>query len=177
MKNRCIMIVPNFDNGNIIDEIREKYDRNAHRVRPHITLVFPFESDIGERELRCHLSMALSGMKRFPMTLQGVQKMDSSSGYYLYVEVKAGSEEIQCMHRALYGGLLQSFMPEWLQNMAFMPHMTIGQFDDNAGLIQAYQNVFPLNEVFHTIVEKIAVEIIGEEEMSVTEMVIGLDSD
>lgn len=43
------MIFPKFENIKIIDEIRDKYDPLANHVRPHITLVFPFESNIRNR--------------------------------------------------------------------------------------------------------------------------------
>ena len=46
MSLRTIMIFPEFDNIDIIDEIRAKYDPLAKLVRPHITIVFPFEMDI-----------------------------------------------------------------------------------------------------------------------------------
>lgn len=41
---RTIMIFPEFEEMEIIDEIREKYDPLARLVRPHITIVFPFIS-------------------------------------------------------------------------------------------------------------------------------------
>ena len=43
---RTIMIFPEFENMEIIDNIRKKYDPLAELVRPHITLVFPFESQM-----------------------------------------------------------------------------------------------------------------------------------
>jgi len=51
-KKRCIMIFPQFNNINIIDGIREKYDPLSNNVRPHITLVFPFESNISKVDLQ-----------------------------------------------------------------------------------------------------------------------------
>lgn len=59
MFKRCIMIFPKFENGEIIDKIREKYDPLANHIKPHITLVFPFISDIGIKELREHISSVL----------------------------------------------------------------------------------------------------------------------
>ena len=45
MKLRTIMIFPEFDNIEVIDKIREQYDPLANFVRPHITIVFPFDSE------------------------------------------------------------------------------------------------------------------------------------
>lgn len=46
MKERTIMIFPQFDNIEKINEIRCKYDPLSDLVRPHITLVFPFKNEI-----------------------------------------------------------------------------------------------------------------------------------
>jgi hypothetical protein len=40
------MIFPQFKNIEIINEIRNRYDPLAKLVRPHITLVFPFENEM-----------------------------------------------------------------------------------------------------------------------------------
>ena len=46
IRKRTIMIFPKFSNQEIIDEIRKKYDPLYNLVKPHITLVFPFKSDM-----------------------------------------------------------------------------------------------------------------------------------
>ena len=51
MSERTIMIFPKFSNMEIIDRIRRNYDPLADLVRPHITLVFPFHSDIPLRSV------------------------------------------------------------------------------------------------------------------------------
>jgi 2'-5' RNA ligase len=40
------MIFQQFKNIEIINEIRNRYDPLAKLVRPHITLVFPFENEM-----------------------------------------------------------------------------------------------------------------------------------
>ena len=59
------MIFPKFDNIDIIDEIREKYDPLAKLVRPHITIVFPFEMEITNDELSIILENRLRDIKSF----------------------------------------------------------------------------------------------------------------
>lgn len=63
------MIFPKFNNRQIIDKIREKYDPLANHVRPHITLVFPFESDIETTELKEHISTVVSDIPPFELFL------------------------------------------------------------------------------------------------------------
>ena len=63
MSLRTIMIFPEFDNIDIIDEIRAKYDPLAKLVRPHITIVFPFEMEITNDELSMILENRLRDIK------------------------------------------------------------------------------------------------------------------
>lgn len=51
MSIRTIMIFPEFENMDIIDRIRDKYDSLARLVRPHITLVFPFENEMSNEAI------------------------------------------------------------------------------------------------------------------------------
>lgn len=43
----------------IIDDIRNKYDRLAKLVKPHITLAFPFKDEMGNEDLVSKLSALL----------------------------------------------------------------------------------------------------------------------
>ena len=51
MSLRTVMIFPEFENMYVIDPVRNRYDPLAKLVRPHITIVFPFESDMSNEEL------------------------------------------------------------------------------------------------------------------------------
>ena len=74
MVTRTIMIFPEFDNIDSIDKIRSKYDPLAELVRPHVTLVFPFESDMTDNEIRSILESRLQDIRPFDLTLQGFSK-------------------------------------------------------------------------------------------------------
>ena len=50
------MIFPEFEKMEIIDEIRKKYDPLANFVRPHITIVFPFENQMSNHDIADILS-------------------------------------------------------------------------------------------------------------------------
>ena len=76
---RTIMIFPDFENGEIIDKIREKYDPLAKMVRPHITIVFPFDIQLSDEEIEKILDNRLNGIKAFEIEFQG---FSDSSGYF-----------------------------------------------------------------------------------------------
>lgn len=84
---RTIMIFPHFDNMEIINIIREKYDPLARLVKPHITLVFPFESEMTNAELEDVLDNCLKSIKPFPIVLQGFSKEEDKFGNYLFLDM------------------------------------------------------------------------------------------
>lgn len=174
IKKRSIMIFPRFKNINIIDEIREKYDPLSNNVRPHITLVFPFESNISKVDLQNSLITTLQGVKSFNLMLEEIIIIDNNLGLYLFLGVKDGTEKIKELHNKLYDGMLKSYKPKWLNEGAFMPHMTIGNFADRTDLNNAYQDVCSIKDRFSILVEKISVEIIDENEDSIIEIQVNL---
>jgi 2'-5' RNA ligase len=121
------MIFPHFKNERLIDDIREKYDPLAEHVRPHITLVFPFDSDIETTKLKEHIVNVASNIKTFSITLSGITP-SISIGNYLFLNIKEGNTQINEIHKRLYKGILKEVYPEWLNDTGFLPHMTVGNY-------------------------------------------------
>lgn len=174
IKKRCIMIFPQFKNINIIHSIREKYDPLARHVKPHITLVFPFESTLSKEELEDYLKTSLEGIECFSLTLEEIIKIDNPLGLYLFLKINEGTEKIIDLHNKLYEGILNTHMPKWLDNGQFMPHMTIGNFNNREELENAYEDISSIKCKFNTLVEKISVEIIDKNEDSIIEIEVEL---
>lgn len=170
MSLRTIMIFPEFDDMEIINKIREKYDPLADLVRPHITLVFPFESPISNNELTQILEKRLTGIKPFALKLDGISKQQDAFGNYLFMEVMQGTEEIINIHDMLYANEFAEFD----MGLSYKPHMTIGKLPTSELLEEAFVDVQEMKEMknmpkdfFCTKVEKISVEMIGESEESI----------
>ncbi|KUO71191.1 MAG: hypothetical protein APF77_05915 [Clostridia bacterium BRH_c25] len=173
MIKRCIMIFPEFSNMNIIDTIRDKYDPLAHHVRPHITLVFPFESEISTSALKTHLDGILSEVKPFKVSLQGIIPV-RTFGNHLFLDITKGRDEIINIYKCLYTGILEPFHPEWLKTVDYYPHMTVGNLPTEKEYKSAIEDVAGIDDIFDSSVEKISVEIIDENEDSLIEMEIPL---
>lgn len=174
-RKRCIMIFPSFKNMNIIDSIRDKYDPLAKHVRPHITLVFPFESSINRKELENYLKTSLEKVKCFDLTLDKIIKIDDNSGVYLFLNIGEGKQTIKEIHNKLYKGILNEYKPNWLKEVEFFPHMTVGDFVKKEELEKAYEDSKSIEIHFSTLVEKISVEIIDDNEDSIIEIEVNLD--
>lgn len=163
MSERTIMIFPTFRNMEIIDRIRRNYDPLADLVRPHITLVFPFHSDITDAELGSHIENAISGIPPFPLQLAGIFKQEHTFGNYLFLDVKNGKKQLIELHDRLYSGALSSFSSE----IPYSPHMTLGNLENRHSLHAAYAALRSISESFYTVADTISVEKIGEQGESI----------
>ncbi len=160
---RTIMIFPEFENIDIINNIRKKYDPLAELVLPHITLVFPFESDITNEELKLYLKESLSNLQPFKIELGGFSKQINSFGNSLFLNVVQGLDEIKNIHKRLYKGKLKQFDAGY----DYVPHITVGNLPSIDLLDKAFDDVKNYNDKFITVVNKISVEMIGEHEESI----------
>jgi len=152
---RDILIIPELDNISLIQDIREEYDELANIVPPHITLAFPFSSDITNEELDSKLKKIFSEYKEFNITLSGISyHYDERVGvYYMYLDVTQGYETIYEISKKIYSEIFNMEVPE-----KYIPHITLGS-------VETINNI-KLDHVFHTAVKNIIVEDIGENEES-----------
>ena len=171
MVKHCILIFPEFRNIDLIEDIRRRYDPAFRSVPPHVTLVFPFTSDMPTDTLRRHIEVALLGVEPVPLCLSGVS-VRKDFGNYLLLDVHRGRNKLIEVHRRLYTGLLAPYLPQWRRS--FDPHLTIGKIEDDAAFERAWQEVRGLQAEFRTCVREIAVEIIGPHNESTIEMTFQL---
>ena len=162
MARRTILIFPNFPNIEVISRIRDTYDPLAKLVAPHITVVFPIESEISDEELRDFLERKLEHVRPFHIRLQGVIKKEDAFGNYLFLQVKEGRDELRQIHDLLYSDELE----EYDYGFPYEPHMTIGKLETAQDLQEAYTAVQGINDFFATTVDTISVEMIGDQEES-----------
>lgn len=163
MNERTIMILPDFENINIINDIRKKYDPLAELVLPHITLVFPFHSELTNEKLHLHLKECLRDIKPFKIELEGFSIQENEYGNYLFLNVVEGTDIIKDIHNKLYKERLKEFDLGY----DYVPHMTVGKLKSKELLDKALNDVSECKDRFSTIIKKISVEKIGENEESI----------
>ncbi|MFW6287614.1 MAG: 2'-5' RNA ligase family protein [bacterium] len=174
MLKRCILVFTEFNNMEILDAIRDKYDPLDDHVRPHITLVFSFESNLVRSEIERHMVEVLSGVNPFALQLRGIRSNKSNYGNFIFLDVKKGNEEIIDIHNNLYTGLLEKYKPRWLIENSYKPHMTVGRIDSEEKFQLALDEVADIQDIFQTEVDKITVEIIDQNEDSIIELEVRL---
>lgn len=153
---RDILIFPQFTNIEKIENIRKQYDELYKILPPHITLAFPFESSMSNDELKDRLMQVLKPVEPFEIVMSGVSlhKDENIKTNYIFLNVVSGEKEIKILHNEIYEKVLNQKM-----SFEYIPHITLGTTENE-------QIEFKLNNKFKTIVTKVSVEEIGENEES-----------
>jgi 2'-5' RNA ligase len=123
--------------------------------------------------LQEHISTAFSNITSFDLILAGITSTENL-GKYLFLNILKGSEEIIEIHKRLYTGILEKYFPEWLKCNNFLPHITIGNFDNEEEFLIAINDTRNISDSFITTVNEISVEIIDENEDSFIEFNVPL---
>lgn len=159
---RTIMIFPQFDNIDVINRIRDKYDPLAKLVKPHITIVFPFDSEITNEQLEEILNSCIKE-KSFEIVMHGFSKQMDRFGNYLFLDMEKGNDIVESLHNRLY----KEYFKIYNLGLPYKPHITVGKLGNIQELNKAFESVSHIDDKFITVVDKISVEMIGENEESI----------
>lgn len=154
----------------MINRIRENYDPLASCIAPHITIVFPFDSDLSTDDLKLHFNKVLKGIKKFSVQLKGFTG-DFRNGY-LFLNVKKGNDNIIELHDKLYSGILENFL---YRKLSYCPHLTVGMLQQSIEFDKAVVELSCHNESFETIIDRVYVESIDSYENSSIEFSFDLE--
>lgn len=168
MIKRCIHISPNFSNLTKIQNLREQYDPLYKLIPPHITLVFPFESNIKSKDLYRHIELAVGKIRPFSIHLQGIT---GTQDFYLFLNVKKGNDSIIELHDQLYTGILSGYRN---REYSYLPHLTVGKLANRNDFQRALDQTLHFTESFETTVDKITVETIDDHSISHVEFTVEL---
>jgi 2'-5' RNA ligase len=168
MPKKSIIIFPQFTNTAQIATIRNKYDPLAKLIAPHITLVFPFDSDYSSEEIKEHVQLSMKGINPFRLVMQEVTGTQDG---YLFLNVKQGNDEIIKIHDLLYKGILSHCLT---RRLTYQPHVTVGRIQDPVLFNEAIEGLAVFNDYFETEIREISVEVIGEKDESIIDSVVQL---
>lgn len=149
---RCIFLsLDNLDPK--IQAFRERNDPLSRLIEPHITLVFPFDSELSDEELIEHVETKVVSTNSFQATLYPLPTIDSG---YIYFSILLGISQISALHDRLYEGV----MAQYLEARPYVPHITVGRGNDvEATLIAEEASTICFSKTFN--VNKIQIERIG----------------
>ena len=125
MPERVIYLSVDLPQWDKIQEIRESYDPLAATVPPHITLVFPFESDI-DTELLIDLIDRCVDDLEFEY-IEFSLKPAILVSEFCFFPIDLGRDEITELHDMLYNDILEPYLSE---EHEYIPHVTVGRTAD-----------------------------------------------
>ena len=161
---RDILIIPDFEEIEEIQEIRKKYDELYKIIPPHITLAFPFKDEISNDDLKIKLKELLKDVKPFKIRCKGITLEEDKKveTFYIFLNVLEGKERIKDINKMIYTKIFKKTVIE-----NYIPHITLGNINNPNENIE-------FDKEFETIVNKIIVEQIGKNEESIIEFEIDL---
>jgi 2'-5' RNA ligase len=133
-----------FKNIHYIEQLRSQYDPLADAINPHITLVFPFESDLSTNIIRTHIKHAIQGIKPFQLRLQGITGSEREN---LYLIVKVGYYQIFKLHDRLYRDLFESSK---IKEHTYITHFAISRLKNQVDYLSALEITQNMNEILST---------------------------
>ena len=148
MVRRYIAIFPTIPAHDPIVGLRQQYDPLGYLVRPHITLVFPFESTLSKMQVSGHVQDVLRQVRSFSVSLDAVSIHDD----YVFLNASEGRSAIIELHDRLYGGLLAPYLRS---DIPYLPHMTVARCADPSALQRAYDLAVSLPRPYKFQVDRI----------------------
>ena len=167
-KTIAVHIFPKFENQSKIEAVRSRFDFLYGLVEPHITLIFPFETDKELNVLKEEVNLRLQGTKKFKLKMQGFEAVDCF-GYYMFLKVVDGNDAIESLHYKLHEGLFSDYATCWTKEKTYKPHMTVGRFKTKCEMDKAYEELKTKEDIFELEVDRLVMERIGENEESIIE--------
>lgn len=152
---RDILIFPEFNNIDLIENIRKKYDPLYSLVKPHITLAFPFSDEMTNEYLISNLTHLTKILKPFEVAFKG---FSISQDKYIFLNQILGNEKIIRLHNLIYSNILPTHLNPQIE---YIPHITLGRLDK----ANNFSEEFP--HEFKTTINKISIEQIEENEESI----------
>ena len=161
---RSVLIFPHFADTSAIDRVRSMFDPAFTKIKPHITLVFPFASIYTAEEIRDAVVSCTAGISQFKLTLSETVVKDS----FLFMIPSEGRACITALFRNLHAGLFKPFLPPVLEQEAFIPHMTVGTCTpENAQ--ERLSAARSLLREYTALIDTVSVEIIGPDSKAIIE--------
>lgn len=148
---RAIVVFRELPGIEAIQAVRRDYDPLAGLVPSHLTLVFPFASDLSADALAVHVQMAARGIGPFALRLDAVT---GSEDEYLFLNVKRGNDALIALHDRLYTGPLAPFFDP---RYTYTPHLTVGRIAEPAAFAAALADARArLSAAFETTVRSLS---------------------
>lgn len=152
---RAIHIFPDWGPNAGLEAFRWAYDPLGDIILPHITLVFPFASDLQDAVLTAHAREVAASFGPFRISMG---RAESHAPDYIWLPIRLGAEVVHALHEALYKRPLAGFRN---QEVNYQPHVTIGRVSHGRRDILREADAVELPT--EILVERLVIERIGRD--------------
>lgn len=128
------------------------YDPLATHIRPHISLIFPFESDQSNQNIIRSIKSSVRYISPFKAVFN---KLGHDNNGYIWLEATQGRDQLTNLHDELYTH--QYFSSFLRKEIAYVPHITIGKVKEDK--TKEVLNDIQLSSIqFATKIESVSIE-------------------
>jgi 2'-5' RNA ligase len=166
---RCIATFPKFQGLELIEEFRLQFHPQAREIPAHLTLVFPFESQMSHEELLAHVQLTTRRTSPLHIVLGGISKQEEG---YLFLNVAEGGDLVTQLYDQLNSGPLEKYRS---LRHRFLPHMTIGLQSDPVELQRAFEAGDRVKGPFSAEIDRLSILRIESPKPDVIEAIISLE--
>lgn len=157
----AVVIIPPEEKWALIQEIREKYDRNIQRWMPHITLLYPFRPEAEYLTLEKEFLEICKNINPFEINLKEFKYFNHGKQRYTLWLNPEPVVSIKNLQKTIL-----EIVPD-CNNVnkykhGFSPHLSVGQIQGKNNLLELIKNLqdnlheihFLLNDIFFIAREK-----------------------
>src|SRR5262245_39223191 len=127
---RALVVFPQANQLDAVERMRRRYDPQARLIAAHVTIVFPFEDESSDADLRAHVLEATAGFAPFTVRFSGVLPSDD----YVFLHPTVGIDRFVALHNRLYTSAL---LKHRSRTHAYVPHITLGRVAEAAARKEA----------------------------------------
>jgi 2'-5' RNA ligase len=171
MVSHAIVTFPDTPGIERIELLRRLFDPLAGIIPAHMTLVFPFESQLPAATLRAHVERMSIGTRPFDIELNDVAVVEDE---YVFLDVGSGREQLIELHDRLYSGPLARHLSE---THVFRPHITLGRLREPEALATALAKARELLPASTAVVRELTIVRLDGSAAAERESTIGLSSE
>jgi 2'-5' RNA ligase len=124
---------PSFPGLDRIESFRARHDPMAEKIPAHLTLVFPFGTNLTRLQLETHVRRVGSKWPPIPVALRAVR---THANEFVFLMAARGADSIAALHDRLY---TRSLRPHLRPEFPYEPHITIARQPDPAQLERAFE--------------------------------------
>ncbi|WP_262315437.1 2'-5' RNA ligase family protein [Lacticaseibacillus parakribbianus] len=120
---RSVLIFPALTSLDAVTAVRRRYDPLVENIRPHVSLVFPFDSPAPDSSIVAAVAAAAATTPAFTVAFDRLGG-DWVNGYF-WLAAGAGAATLTTLHDRLYRTpLFRDFLRS---DLPYRPHITLGK--------------------------------------------------